>query len=224
MMIGHTTKRTLVTVLSIAVLLVFSCTKGTDAPSPRPERELSMPEKVETELMEVLSYDWKALFDTLSYFNSTMLSKGEFKGKGPDGVYYELRVTAGDTSGLRADFIVEDSTWVTINGRIDPLEISLHAHETEIAIEKESRDSTSLRLSRIKAVCPDLFFLVDNRQAVLLYEGRRVGFITREEFENTDYSTGTYLVVHYDDDPRTFALYDNGFTDLLNISLLDVFK
>lgn len=222
MRIEHAMKRTLVTILSVTVLLVFSCTKGTDAPSPRPERELSVPEKLETELMEVLSHDWKGLFDTLSYFNSTLLSKGEFKGKAPDGVYYELRTTAGYTSGLQADFMVEDSTWVTVNGQTGPLELSLHALDTEIVIEKESRDSTSLRLSRIKAVCPDLFFLEDNHRAVLLYEGCRVGFITREEFENTDYSTGTYLVVHYDDDPRTFALYDNGFTDLLKISLPDV--
>ena len=182
-----------------------------------------MPEKVEKEIMDVMSNDWKSLSDTLAYFGSTLLSRGEFKGKGPDGVYYELRTKVTYT-GLWTDFIVEDSTWASINGTIIPLRVSLHAFETEIAIKKETFDSTSLNFSKVRIESPDLFFFRSGHQAILFYEDRRVGFITREEFENTDYSSGTYIVVHYYDDPRTFALYDNGFTDFLKMSLTNAPK
>lgn len=217
-------KRTIVIFLSITIPLIFSCTKATDIPSPRPERDLSMPEKVEKEIMEVLSKDWKSLSDTFTYFNSNLLSKGKFRGWGPDGVFYELRISSNNISSLTMDFQVEDSVWVTTKGRIVPLEISLQAFDTNISIEKETPDSTILRFSKIKAVGPDRFFLEDKHQAILLYEGRRVGFITREELENTDYSTGKYLVFHYYNDPRSFALYDNGLSDLLKLNMTDVLK
>lgn len=183
-----------------------------------------MPEKVEKEIVEILSKDWKSLSDTLAYFCSTLLPKGEFKGKGPDGVYYELRATATCFSGLWVDFIVEDSTWVALNGTIIPLRISLHAFETEIAIKKETLDSTSLSFSKVRIESPDLFFFGNEYQAILFYENRRVGFITREDFENTDYSSGTYIVVHYYDDPRTFALYDNGLAGFLKMVLTNAPK
>lgn len=72
--------------------------------------------------------------------------------------------------------------------------ICLSAFDTEIAIQKEAR------------------------------EGRRVGYLTWEGFENTDYSTGTYIVAQYYDDPRTFAIYDKGIVNLLKMNLTDVIK
>lgn len=217
-------KRTVVLILSITVLLNFSCTKGTDFPSSLPERDLSTPEKVEKEIMEVLSKDWKGLSGSIAYFNATLLSKGKFEGKAPNGVFYRLRISFDDMDSMTMSFQVEDSLWATVTGRIFPLEISLNAFDTEFTIEKETLDSTSLSFSNIKVISPDLFLFNDKHQASLLYEERRVGFISREEFENTDYSSGKYLVIHYYDDPRSFAFYDKGLCDILNKNLTDVLK
>lgn len=206
------------------LLLVISCSKGLKEPAAQKERELSVPEKVEKEIMEVLSKDWKALSDTLNYFDSTMLSKGISEGVAPDGVHYELAVREKSASCVEADFIVEDSTWAAINGKIDPLSICLSAFDTEIAIQKEARDSSSLSVSTIKVIAPALFILGGDHQASLLFEGRRVGYLTWDGFENTDYSTGTYIVAHYYDDPRTFAIYDKGIVNLLKLNLTDVIK
>lgn len=208
----------------IIIILALSCSKGLDKPVPPPERELSVPEKVEKELADVLSKDWKSLSDTLEYFYSTMLSKGKCKGIAPDGVFYELDIRGKDGPALEAEFRIEDSTWAAVNGNIRPLEIKLLAFDTEIAIKKELRDSTSLTVSKVKVIAPLCFLFEDRHQAPLLYEGRRVGYLTREEFENTDYSTGTYLVAHYYDDPRTFTIFDNGFANLMKQNFSDVFK
>lgn len=209
--------------LSIAVLMAISCTKEPEIHPPLPERVLSMPEKVEKEIVEVLSKDWKSLADTIAYFNSVLLSKGRLEGRGPDGVYYGLRFSFGNNA-LTMDFQVEDSLCATIRGRVKPLELGLGAFDTEISIEKETRDSIGLRFSRVRIISPAFFISDDGHQASLLYEGSRVGFITREELENTDYSTGKYIVIHYYEDPRTFALYDKGLFDLLELNLLDVLK
>lgn len=217
-------RRAVAVIPTIIILLVLSCSKGPDNPVSPPERELSVPEKVEKELMDVLSKDWKSLSDTFEYFYSSMLSKGICKGKAPDGVYYELDIKGKEGPALEATFIIEDSTWAAVNGYIRPLEIKLLALDTEIAIKKELRDSTSLTVSKVKVIAPLCFLLEDMHQAPLLYEGRRVGYLTRDGFENTDYSTGTYIVAHYFNDPRTFAMYDNGFTKLMKQNLSDVFK
>ena len=217
-------RRAVAVIPTIIILLVLSCSKGPDNPVSPPERELSVPEKVEKELMDVLSKDWKSLSDTFEYFYSSMLSKGICKGKAPDGVYYELDIKGKEGPALEATFIIEDSTWAAVNGYIRPLEIKLLALDTEIAIKKELRDSTSLTVSKVKVIAPLCFLLEDMHQAPLLYEGRRVGYLTREEFENTDYSTGTYLVAHYYDDPRTFTIFDNGFANLMKQNFSDVFK
>ena len=217
-------RRAVAVIPTIIILLVLSCSKGPDNPVSPPERELSVPEKVEKELMDVLSKDWKSLSDTFEYFYSSMLSKGICKGKAPDGVYYELDIKGKEGPALEATFIIEDSTWAAVNGYIRPLEIKLLALDTEIAIKKELRDSTSLTVSKVKVIAPLCFLLEDMHQAPLLYEGCRVGYLTRDGFENTDYSTGTYIVAHYFNDPRTFAMYDNGFTKLMKQNLSDVFK
>lgn len=195
-------------ILPIAILLCISCTGDVDIPSPLPERELSVPEKVEKEISGALSKDWKSLADTLEYFNSQMLSKGRFRGKAPDGVHYELRISLEDKTSISVVFKVEDSVFVSVNGSISPLEVTLSSQETEIGIKKETPDSTSLSISKVKATGPDRFFLDDSSRAVLYYEDRQVGYIVWEEFENPDYSTGKYPVVHYYNDPRTFTLYD----------------
>lgn len=216
--------RAVLIIPTIIIILALSCSKGLDKPVPPPERELSVPEKVEKELADVLSKDWQSLSDTLEYFYSTMLSQGIFKGKAPDGIYYELDIRGKDDPALDATFKIEDSTWVVVNGYIRPLEINLLAFDTEIAIKKELQDSSSLTVSKIKVIAPLFFLFEGSLQAPLLYEGRRVGYLTLDEFENTDYSTGTYLVAHYYDDPRTFTIFDNGFANLMKQNFSDVFK
>lgn len=188
------------------------------------ERELSVPEKVEQEIMDVLSKDWQTLSDTLHYFDSTMLSKGRFKGIAPDGVYYELAFRKKDEYDVDGDFSIEDSIWVAINGRTVPLGICVSAFDTEFFIREEARDSSSLSVSKIKVIAPMYFMHEENLQASLLFEGRRVGFLTWDKFENTDYSTGTYIVAHYNNDPRTFAIYGEGLINLLKMNLTDVLK
>lgn len=217
-------KRPQLIFLSILVLCLSSCGKQEAGPLPQPERELSIPEKVEKEMMDVLSKDWKSLSDTLAYFESTMLSKGMTKGKAPGGVYYELSVKSKGEMGLEADFKVADSTWAVVNGQLVPLSLSLKACDTDIAISNEKKDSISLSVSDVKVIAPICFLTDKDHQAPLLYKEQRVGYLTREMFENTDYSTGTYIVVHYYGDPRTFAIYDNGLCSLLKKNPEDVIK
>lgn len=217
-------KRSSVILLPLLVLLTAACNKEQALPAPHPERELSVPEKVEKEISDVLSRDWKRLSDTLEYFNSTMLAKGKTKGIAPDGVYYEFNVKLDDFSGLSADFKVEDSTWVSMSGKMIPLQVKLRACDTDLSIKDEKKDSLSLSVSDVKVIAPTGFVFKNNQKAPLLYKEERVGYLTREEFENPDYSTGTYIVIHYYNDPRTFALYDNGLYDLLKKNLKNVIK
>lgn len=211
-------KRPVLIIAAVLLSVTFACNKHRELPSPTPERELSIPEKVEKELTDFLAKDWKSLADTLHYFDSTMLSKGRLKGTGPDGVYYELDIRT--QPHLKASFEIEDSTWVTVEGKISPLEVKLIALESEISIKKEESDSVSLSVSKIKVTAPETFFSNTEHKASLFYEDRRVGYLTREEFENTDYSTGIYIIVHYYNDPRSFAIYDKGLTGLLELSFL----
>lgn len=207
-----------------SLFILLACSKGEDLPKPGPERELSLPEKVEKEVTDVLSNDWGSLSDTLDYFTSTMLRKGKFRGKGPDGVYYEMKVNDEGGLGFKAEFIVEDSLFAAVSGHLIPTDISLQAFDTEFSIKKETSDSSSLTISKVKVIAPDCFLFEDGHRAPLLYEGSRVGFLTREEFENTDYTTGKYIVIHYYDDPRTFAIYDKGLAGLLKYDLGNVIR
>lgn len=214
-----------VSILLSILILIPSCNKEQALPEPHPERELSVPEKVEKEMMDVLSRDWKSLSDTLDYFRTTMLDKGKTRGVAPDGVYYEFNVKIDDvSSGLTADFKVEDSTWVSMSGKMIPLQVKLRACDTDLSIKDEQKDSLSLSVSDIKVISPADFLFKTDHEASLLYKEERVGYLTREEFENPDYSTGTYIVIHYYNDPRTFALYDNGLYDLLKKNLKNVIK
>lgn len=214
-------KRPVLIIAAVLLSVTFACNKHRELPSP-PERELSVPEKVEKELTDVLAKDWKSLADTLHYFDSTMLSKGSFKGTGPDGVYYELDIRTRPS--LKASFEVEDSTFIAMEGKMRPMELKVTAIGTEIGIKKEEKDSVSLSVSKIKVTAPETFLSSTEHKASLFYENRRVGYLTREEFENTDYSTGAYIVIHYYNDHRTFAIYDNGLASLLKMSLTDDIK
>lgn len=215
-------KRPVLIIAAVLLSVTFACNKHRELPSPTPERELSVPEKVEKELTDVLAKDWKSLADTLHYFDSTMLSKGKFKGTGPDGVYYELDIRTRPS--LKASFEVEDSTFIAMEGKIRPMELKMTVIGTEIGIKKEVSDSVSLSVSKIKVTAPETFLSSTEHKASLFYENRHVGYLTREEFENTDYSTGTYIVIHYYNDHRTFAIYDNGLASLLKMSLTDDIK
>lgn len=216
-------KRQVSILLSILILLP-ACNKEQALPEPHPERELSVPEKVEKEMMDVLSRDWKSLSDTLDYFRTTMLDKGKTRGVAPDGVYYEFNVKIDALSKLNAIFKVEDSTWVSMNGKMIPFQIKLRACDADFSIKEEEADSLSLSVSDVKVIAPADFVFKTENKAPLLYKEERVGYLTREEFENPDYSTGTYIVIHYYNDPRTFALYDNGLYDLLKKNLKNVIK
>lgn len=209
--------------VSFLALCLSSCDKQDAGSQLQRERELSIPEKVEKEVMDVLSKDWKSLSDTLAYFNSTMLSKWKTKGTAPDGVYYELRAKSKDLL-FEVDFIIADSTWAAVKGQLLPLRLNLKACDSEIAITQEKDDSIGLSVSNVMVIASKDFLSDVNRQASLLYSEQRVGYITREMFENTDYSIGTYFVAHYYGDPRTFAIYDNGLSVLLKMNLKDVFE
>lgn len=213
-----------VLILAVIILAVYSCDSRLEDPVSPPVRELSIPEMVEQELVDITSRDWKSLSDTLAYFDSTMLSKGITRGIAPDGVYYELVVRARTLFELDAAFMVEDSLWAKIKEDIIPFEMKLFACDTEIAIKQEKKDTCSLSALNLKVMAP-LCFLTDNRhKAPLLYMGQRVGYLTLAEFENLDYSTGICLVVHYYNDARTFVLFDGGLVNLLKTDLPDAIE
>lgn len=201
-------------IVSATVLLVLGCTKQQES-EPLPEREPSIPEKVEGQIVDFLSTKWQILSDTLDYFNSNMLLRGKTRGTAPDGVYYELDIDAGLKSATNISFTVADSTWVIISGSLLPLDLNIKVLGTETTIEKGQGGSTVLSVSDVKVVLPAGFLQKKDLQAPLYFEGKEVGWITWDVFENTDYSTGTYIIIHYYGDPRTFAIFDNGLDGLL---------
>lgn len=213
-----------------AVLIFFlffaclACNKQEGQPVPRPEREPSMPEKVEKEMREVLGKDWKSLSDTVQYFNTNLLRKGKTRGKGPDKVYYELDFRMLSINEFESVFTVEDSIMAAVNGKLKPTQLSLTALNTVLDMNKEKKDSIGVAVSNVKVIAPLRFFLDKDHRAALLFEGERVGWLTREDFENTDYSTGTYIVIHYYGDNRSFALFDNGLGEFLGNNLDYVFN
>lgn len=208
---------------TLVLLTVFACRKQ-EPPPPGPERELSVPEKVEKEMTDVVSKDWKSLTDTLNYFNSNMLLKGRIKGTAPDGVYYEMDMNLAPSDSISISFKIQDSLWVKVSGSMNPVILTLTALGTDMVIKEEQADSCSLSVSNLTVIAPINFLLKNEHTASLAYKGERVGWLTREIFENPDYSTGTYVVIHYFNDPRTFALFDNGLEQLLKNNLKYVFR
>jgi len=200
-----------------AVLLIISCEKQQTEPEPTPKPEPTIPELVEKDLMNILSKDWQSVADTIQYFRTNIINQGKTKGTGPDGVYYELNVNFTKINNLEATFKVQDSIWVKASGQIYPLEIKVRACDTDLKIKRESGLTTSLTIEKIQAIFPDNFLIEEDIQAPLLYNSEEVGYLTRTEMENLDYTTGKYLIVHYNDDPRTFALYDGGLSSLIEI-------
>lgn len=199
-----------------AILIIFfsSCEKLQDDPTPSPSRTPTLPEIVETELSDILTRNWTQLADTLEYFNTNLLSKGKFKGKGPDGVYYELDVDLGIVSKTKAKFIVKDSVWASYTGRLVPLDITVNACNTELCI-KYTNDSTTISVDNVSARVPLTFITEEGQTSPLLYKDARVGYLTMEEFENPDYDTAKSLVLHYYNDTRTFSFYDTGLVDFI---------
>lgn len=213
-------KLSIIAIPAILCLSILACRKEDELPAPQPQRELSVPEKVEREVVAVLSKDWQSLSDTLDYFNRTMLLKGKTRGTGPDGVYYELKTRI--TPEFRMTFTIEDYTWLELRGKLIPTDLKFSACAVQIGIRTTQNDTTSFSACDIEVLSPKDFLTSREHQAPLLYQGERVGYMTRETFENLDYSTGTYIVIHYYDDPRTFAIYDNGLGSLLMKNLKNV--
>lgn len=215
-------KLSIIAIHAILCLSILACRKEDELPAPQPQRELSVPEKVEREVVAVLSKDWQSLSDTLDYFNRTMLLKGKTRGTGPDGVYYELKTRI--TPEFRMTFTIEDYTWLELRGKLIPTDLKFSACAVEMGIRAAQNDTTSLSVCDIEVLVPKEFLTNVDKCSPLLYQGERVGYLTREKFENIDYSTGTYMVIHYYNDPRTFAIYDNGLAVLLKKNLENVRK
>jgi len=194
--------------LFLSIFILASCDRADD-PSENPVREKELPEKVESELLEIASKPWKPVLDTVRYFNTNLLLKSKTKGFGPDSVYYELKTELQKDRSVNMKLFVEDSCFVSAHGSISPLEMSVSALNTDFTIRKTSADSTSIIIDNIEVIAPNDIIINKNATTPLLYQGSRVGYLTREDFENEDYSTGTYFVVHYYGDQRTFAFYDN---------------
>lgn len=213
-------KDSVVTALAACLILFASCSKQPGRPSSPAERELSVPEKVEAEFMHILSGDWKGLSDTLDYFCSTLLSRGLTEGTGPDGVRYKL--SARLQPEAEASFMVEDSTWLRAWGKIVPLDMKVHACGAEISVKCVRPDSVSLSAYDLRVIAPWDFLVRQDHRAPLSYAGRRVGCLTRESFENSNYSAVTGIVVRYDDDPRSFSFHEGGIAGLLKMILDDV--
>jgi len=183
--------------------LVLSCEK-TPEPAPAPEPEKSLPEQVEGDLMDILSRDWKSLSDTLDFFYNDMLIEGRTSGIGSDGVYYEL---SGEADSTYADlnFYVEDSLWANFFGSISPEYLMLSALDATVEFEKKG-DMLAVTLDeKIRAE----FSQKDTTSVPVSYCGEAIGYIDLQEFENTDFSTGKYPVMHYYGDVRTFSFYEN---------------
>jgi len=188
-------------------LIFLSCSKE-ESSEMKPERELSMPERVESELLSIASKGWVPLVDTLAYFHDNFIKQGKFEGIGPDKVHYELKAVLGKDSLVTLFFNIQDSTHLTAYGKLKPVTLAVKALGTEISVSKTCIDSTILNADAISVIMPDRFMTGGKGNAQLLFQNRRVGFITREAFENEDYTVGKYLVLHYYDDVRTFAFYE----------------
>lgn len=193
-------------VFSIPLILAINGCAKEASDIPETPRELSIPEKVEADLLEIASHDWLSLKDTLVYFNNNFIKNGKTKGYGPDKVYYELN-TSKTTKGVKMEFIVQDSVFVTAHGYIDPVSLQANAFNTDFTLETAESDSLSIKANTINVIAPRSFGSDPDATASLLFEGERVGYLTRETFENEDYTTSSHIVVHYYNDTRTFAFY-----------------
>jgi len=204
-------------VISLPLILLFTCCeKQENEPAPGPERELTLPEQIEKDLTDILGKNWNGLADTLHYFDSTMLSQGKVKGIAPDGIYYELKVKIQNLRTIQATFTVKDSIWIDATGQILPLQLDVRACDTDFRFKHESLDTTSISANKILVKVPLGFIISKNKQSTLFYQDKKVGYITLTDFENPDYTTGKYLIIHYDNDSRTFSFYDSGLSSIIN--------
>ena len=193
-------------------LTVLSACQQTlpDKPDP-PVREKDIPEKVEAEMLEILEKDWMSLLDTVKYFNANLLSQGVTKGTGPDGVDYELAIDCHEDGIVFMSFFVQDSLFATASGSLVPTKLKVKAPGTVLEVGVDDYASLHLSVGNIGVNASPDFLTTKHSSAELQYENAVVGYITRDYFENEDYIPGMYFVVHYYNDPRTFAFYDNIF-------------
>lgn len=183
---------TLTTLLFIAV----SCNDNTEITPPK--EELSKPEQIEKNLREIAGRGWGSLADTLTYFNKEFILHGRTAGIGPDGVYYSL--TESDDI-IR--FTVQDSIFLSID--INNNYSYVRACNTDFLVEYEGASGIAVTIDNICLTAES----ISERKIDVYYYGEPCGYIVWEHFENTDYTDGSYPVMHYFNDSRTFAFYEN---------------
>jgi len=196
--------------------IIVACETESVQSEPISSRTQSIPEQVETDLFDVFSKDWSKLADTVNYFNKNLLLKGRSEGYGPDSVWYELALRTSKAT-LAAEFYIEDSLWFRAQGMLYPLRVELEAYSTLVSVQQDIVDSIAFSVNDITVNAPHGFATVEGSTAQLYYHNEKVGYVDIEQFENDDYSTGKYLVVHYDGDNRSFSYYDNGFIEMTEI-------
>lgn len=184
---------------------LISCTKQDTEPAPEPPKEQSIPEKLEAEVIDIAGRGWDSLADTLYYFSTNILEKGKLRGYGPDGVYYELSLERGKGELVYLNFSIADSVHLKAHGSLIPLSLSVYACGTELLAEVSGTDSLKLEVGNVGATLPRNFLTDSLSTAPLRFEGSRVGWMTVDEYEDEVYSCENCLVLHYDNDSRTFA-------------------
>lgn len=198
-------------IFAVSLTVLSACQQTLPVKPDPPVREKDIPEKVEAEMLEILEKDWMSLLDTVKYFNANLLSQGVTKGTGPDGVYYELAMEWHEDGTVSMAFFVQDSLFATASGSLIPARLKVKALETVLEVAVEDCASLHLSVGNIGVKASPDFLIRKHSSAELQYENAVVGYITREYFENEDYIPGMYFLIHYYNDPRTFAFYDNIF-------------
>lgn len=192
-------------------MLVPACQKTVTDVQDDPVREKQIPEKVEAEILGIMEKDWKSLLDTLKYFNSNILKQGKTNGTGPDGVYYELAFGRDEEDNATAVFSVRDSLFAKATGIFFPIAMKVETLGTVLGVSVDGCAVLHLNVGNVGVAAPPDFLFDSDSSAELSYENSGIGYITRETYENEDYSTGKYFVIHYYHDPRTFAFNDTIF-------------
>ena len=210
-------KKAIISLLTAAAAVaVLSCRKSSPQDEPVLPREPDIPELVESELTEALSHDWKALADTLDYFNRNFLLKGRTGGKGPDGVYYRMDAVLKD-KGVDVSFSVEDSLFVKAYGSISPMRLAVKAFNDEMTVYRAEKDSLGASVGKVDMRIPAGFLSAGDKKAELYFSGGKVAYVEKAEFENLDYSREKNFIVRYYGDERTFSFFESGFSDFLKL-------
>jgi len=194
-------------VIVIAAYLAICCTKTEAEVIPEPEREKSVPEKVEAKLLDLSGRGWEDLYYDLRIYYDYIIKKGNHHGYGPDGRYYDLNLSFSRDSSLSLTFSVDEQEKLIGSGRLKPVSLSIEACNTEIIAQQVGLDSIMVSTENIGVITPVDFMIDSLATAPLLFDGSRVGFLTLERFEDESYRYGEHIVLHYYGDPRTFSFY-----------------